>query len=87
MSGEESEGEGGGAGVRGCWGMVKGGWERRRTASVMVGWKGPPWGEWARRWVGRVWPRVKKVDANLGRDVRSDGLKGGKEGRGRGTCL
>ena len=61
MSGECSEGfteEGASAG----W---KGGWERRRMASRIVGWKGPPWGECWKRWVGRTWPRVKNVDNAL----------------------
>lgn len=42
ISGEERDVEGVEAGERGCSGVVKGGWERRRTASVMVFWKGPP---------------------------------------------
>lgn len=29
---------------------------------VIVGWNRPPWGECARRWVGRVLPYVKKLD-------------------------
>lgn len=37
-----------------------GGWESRRMASRMVGWKSPPWGEWWIRCVGRVWPSVQK---------------------------
>lgn len=53
-------------GERGSGAMVKGGRERRRMASVREGWKGPPWGEWAMRWVGRVCPRVKKREVNLG---------------------
>ena len=32
---------------------------------------GPPWWVWARRWVGRVWPKVKNVEANLGMVIRS----------------
>lgn len=46
-------------------GAVKGARERRRMACVMVGWKRPPWGEWARRWQGRVWPREKKSERIL----------------------
>lgn len=42
MSGEDADSEAAGAVMRGCWGVVNGGWERRRTASVMVAWKGPP---------------------------------------------
>lgn len=41
--------------------FVNGARERRRIACVIVGWKRPPWGECARRWVGRVWPREKNV--------------------------
>ena len=46
------------------------GWEeRRRIACVRVGWKRPPWtGEYAPRWVGRTWPREKKVERNLRRE-------------------
>ena len=61
MSGDWMEGLSGGAEVVG----VKGGRERRRMASRMVGWKGPPWGSLWRRWVGRVWPKTKKVDIGL----------------------
>lgn len=54
----------------GAWkseGIVEKGWEeRRRIACVMVGWKRPPlMGEYARRWVGRTWPSVKKLERNL----------------------
>lgn len=55
---ERSTGEGESAGRNG-------GCERRRTASRIVGWKGPPCGEWWRRWVGRTWPRVKKEEKAL----------------------
>ena len=48
----------------GGWGG-KGGRESSRMASSMVGWKGPPWGSWCRRCVGRTWPRMKKVDMAL----------------------
>lgn len=41
------------------------GWESSRITWVIVGWKGPPSGEWARRWVGRHWPREKKVQRDL----------------------
>lgn len=57
----KGSGRSGRSGERG-WG----GRERRRMAWVREGWKGPPWGEWARRWVGRVCPRVKKREVNLG---------------------
>ena len=59
-------------------GVEKGGWESRRTASVMVGWKRPPWGEWARRWVGSVWPRLK----NVVKILWGGGLGGVEEERG-----
>lgn len=42
-----------------------GGRESRRTASRMVGWKGPPCGSLWRRCVGRTWPRTKNVDIAL----------------------
>lgn len=42
-----------------------GGAERRRMACVIVGWKRPPKGEWARRCVGRTWPMAKKVEKVL----------------------
>lgn len=58
--GSVREGEGGEVGGE------KGGRESRRMASRRVGWKGPPWGSWWRRCVGRVWPRMKKVDMALG---------------------
>jgi hypothetical protein len=46
------------------------GWEeRRRMAWVMVGWKSPPYAECAARWVGRTWPKLKKVESAL--DVMS----------------
>lgn len=34
-------------------------------AWVIVGWKGPPNGEYALRWVGSVWPNEKKVERAL----------------------
>jgi hypothetical protein len=38
-------------------GSSENGWEeRRRIASVIVGWKRPPWEEYALRCVGRTWP-------------------------------
>jgi hypothetical protein len=54
----------GGEGQEGCGGVgeVVGPRERSRMDWVMVGWLGPPKGEWARRCVGRVWPRLKKVE-------------------------
>ena len=51
-----------GVGFVGCG---KGPRLRRRMACVMVGWKRPPWGEWAVRCVGRTWPREKKVERRL----------------------
>jgi hypothetical protein len=36
--------------------VVVDGEERRRMASVKVGWKRPPWGECLSLWVGRTWP-------------------------------
>lgn len=43
----------------------KGPRDRRRIACAMVGWKRPPNCECALRWVGSVWPKVKKVDSPL----------------------
>lgn len=34
--------------------------DKRRMASVKVGWKRPPCWECFKRWVGRTWPYVKK---------------------------
>ena len=45
--------------------LKKGPRESRRMAWAMVGWKRPPNGEWAERWVGRTWPKVKKVERPL----------------------
>jgi hypothetical protein len=52
-------------GVEGADVALKGLSERRRTAWVMVGWNRPPWGEWANRWHGRVFPRLKNSEVNL----------------------
>ena len=42
------------------------GWsEIRRTACVMVGWKGPPNGECLRRCVGSTWPEKNQADRIL----------------------
>lgn len=64
-SGEERERSTGGACVGEECGVVKGWRDIRRTASIMVGWKRPPRGECPRRWVGRVWPKVKNMEVNL----------------------
>lgn len=69
-SGECGEGSARGGGVGGGVERREVGSQRRRTAWVMVGWKRPPWGECTRRWVGRTWPRVKKVERNLWRLFR-----------------
>lgn len=39
--------------------------ERSRMAWAIVGWNKPPYGEYADRWVGSTWPRVKNVDSAL----------------------
>jgi len=44
---------------------LKGCFDSRRTAWVIVGWKRPPWTEWSSRCVGRTWPSVKNVEVNL----------------------
>ena len=44
-------------------------------AWVIVGWKSPPYWEYAARWVGRVWPKEKNVDSAL-LDVRAGGRLG-----------
>ena len=52
-------------------------------AWVRAGWKGPPKGEWRRRWQGRTWPEVKKLETNLGeRRGVSGWLRWGLERRG-----
>ena len=61
MSGDDNERLTGRAELVG----VKGERESKRTASRMVGWKGPPWGSLWRRCVGRTWPSTKKVDIAL----------------------
>lgn len=45
--------------------LENGGCERSRTACVIVGWNRPPNGECARRWVGRVCPKLKKSENAL----------------------
>lgn len=42
-----------------------GGCERSRIACVIVGWNRPPNEECARRWVGRVCPKLKKSENAL----------------------
>jgi hypothetical protein len=67
----------------------EGGVERRRRAWVTAGWKGPPKGECLRRWQGRTWPCVKKVEKILLRWVRElDGRRDeGRRDEGRGGYL
>lgn len=52
-------------------------------AWVRAGWKGPPKGECLRRWQGRTWPWVKKVEKILGRGLVGEGFG---QGEGAVTC-